>query len=172
MKRFAVVALLVSLPALAQLERPKDSTPEVASVSLPAAPSAMAEPVLPVTPSTAKPFLVEAPSHTRFLDRPAKIRFAVLAGLIAADGITTQHVLNSDGGKEVNPLARPFVTHGAMGQLAASTLGLGFGMGTSYLFHRTGHHKLERIFQNVAIGVEAECVTNNLIQHALTNRGK
>ncbi len=170
MKRFAFVALLLVLPALAQMEAQKSNAAEMASVSLPAAPSTLAAPILPVTPKSQ--ILAQTPEHARFLDRPAKIRFAVLAGLIAADGITTQYVLNHDGGKEVNPLARPMVTHGAVGQFAASSIGLGFGMGTSYLFHRTGHHRLERIFQNVAIGVEAECVANNLVQHALTNRGQ
>ncbi len=173
MKRFAFVAVLLVLPALAQMEAPKRNAPEVASVSLPTAPSAVVTPAPPVLPATPKSQIIaQAQEHARFLDRPAKIRFAILAGVIAADGITTQYVLNHDGGKEVNPLARPLVTHGAVGQFAASTIGFGFGVGTSYLFHRTGHHKLERMFQNVAIGVEAECVTNNLIQHALTNRGQ
>ena len=173
MKRFAFVALIFVLPALAQMEAPKTNLSEVASVSLPAAPSAVAAPATPIVSATPKSqILTEAPEHARFLDRSAKIRFAVLAGVIAADGITTQYVLNHDGGKEVNPLARPLVIHGAVGQFAASTIGFGFGVGTSYLFHRTGHHKLERMFQNVAIGVEAECVTNNLIQHAMTNRGR
>jgi len=171
MKRF-FVALLLIVPAVAQDQKPAAETKQAAlEISYPAAPNLMwAEPVLPVIAMPVKPQLVpEAPSHA-FLDRPAKIRFGLLAVAIAADGITTQHVLNSDGGKEVNPLARPLVVHGAGGQLAASSIGFAFGVGTSYLLHRTGHHKIERIFQNLAIGVEAECATNNLIQSAMTNR--
>lgn len=171
MKSFVIVFFLI-LPAFAQIEKPADPTQEAAlDLSFPgAADPTWAEPALPVVATPAKPKLVpEAPNHA-FLDRPAKIRFALLAGVIAADGVTTQHVLNTDGGKEVNPLARPLVVHGAAGQLAASSLGYAFGIGTSYIFHRTGHHKLERMFQNLSIAVEAECVTNNLIQSALTNR--
>jgi hypothetical protein len=104
-----------------------------------------------------------------FLDRSAKVRFAVLAGLMAGDGITTQHVL-SKGGHELNPIARPFVTHGAAGQLAASSFGYAATVTTSYIFHRTNHHKLERLFQNATIGIEAECVVDNLIQGARINR--
>jgi hypothetical protein len=173
MKRLFAVGLLLVVPAIAQVEKanPAQTKAAVLEVAFPEAPSVLwAQPLLPVTPVVAKPNPIsEAPRHV-FLDRPAKIRFAILAGLIAADGITTQHVLNADGGKEVNPLARPFVKHGAAGQLAASTIGYAFGIGGSYLFHRTGHHKLERFFQNAAIGVEAECVTDNLVQSALTNR--
>lgn len=173
MKRLFAVGLLLVLPAVAQVEKgtTEQSKDTVAQTAFPEAPSVLwAQPLVPVTPLVAKPNPVsEAPSQV-FLDRPAKIRFAILAGLIAADGITTQHVLNADGGKEVNPLARPFVKHGAAGQFAASTIGYAFGIGGSYLFHRTGHHKLERFFQNAAIGVEAECVTDNLVQSALTNR--
>jgi len=171
MKRF-FVALLLVIPSFAQVQKSAEPAKEAAlTMSYPAAPSLMwAEPAMPVIMAPAKPQIIpESPSHV-FLDRPAKIRFALLAGVIAADGITTQHVLNHDGGKEVNPLARPLVIHGAPGQFAASAIGYAFGIGTSYVFHRTGHHKMERMFQNLAIGVEAECVTNNLIQSALTNR--
>jgi hypothetical protein len=173
MKRFCAVGLLAGLvmvlPAVAQMSEvgAAELNPATLGAVLPEAPSASwVQPVLPAVASTSnEPRLPEA--HRIFLDRPARIRFSILAGLIAADGITTQHVLNS-GGREVNPLARPFVTHGAAGQLAASSLGYAFGVGTSYLFHRTGHHKMERIFENLAIGVEVGCVTNNLIQ---ANRG-
>lgn len=177
MYRFFFVGLLLVLPAIAQVEKSAQTNSQdilskdvVAELGLPDAPSVLwAQPVLPFAAAIKPKPVPEAPSHI-FFDRPAKIRFAILAGLIAADGITTQHVLNTDGGKEVNPLARPFVKHGAAGQLAASSLGYAFGIGGSYLFHRTNHHKLERLFQNMAIGVEGECVANNLIQSALTNR--
>ncbi len=105
----------------------------------------------------------EAPSHS-FFERGSEIRMGVIAGLIAADGITTQHILTVDHGFEMNPLVRPLVIHGAGGQAAASVLGYAFSVGTSYLFHRTGHHKLERLLLNTSIGVEAECVTSNLVQ--------
>jgi hypothetical protein len=67
----------------------------------------------------------------------------------------------------MNPLARPLVTKGAPGQAAASFLGYGLGAGTAFLFHRTNHHRVERMVLNVAIGIEAECVVNNVVQMAV-----
>ena len=105
----------------------------------------------------------EAPSHS-FFQRGNEIRMGVIAGLIAADGITTQHILGVDHGSEMNPLVRPLVTKGAPGQAGASVLGYAFSLGSSYLLHRSGHHKLERLMLNTTIAIEAECVTSNLIQ--------
>ena len=105
----------------------------------------------------------EAPSHS-FFQRGSRIRMGLIAGLIAADGITTQHILTADHGSELDPIARPLVVHGAGGQAAASVLGYAFSIGGAYFFHRTGHHKLERIMLNATIAVEAECVTSNLVQ--------
>lgn len=105
----------------------------------------------------------EAPSHS-FFNRGNEIRMGVIAGLVAADGITTQHILNVDHGSEMNPLVRPLVTKGAPGQAGASLLGYAFSLGSSYLLHRTGHHRLERLMLNTTIAVEAECVTSNLVQ--------
>jgi hypothetical protein len=105
----------------------------------------------------------EAPSHS-FFNRSSEIRMGVIAGLIAADGITTQHILGADHGSELNPLVRPLVTKGAPGQAGASVLGYAFSLGSSYLLHRTGHHKLERLMLNTTIAIEAECVASNLIQ--------
>lgn len=105
----------------------------------------------------------ETPSHS-FLQRSSEIRMGLIAGLVAADGITTQHILGVDHGSELNPLVRPLVTKGAPGQAGASILGYAFSIGSSYLLHRTGHHKLERLMLNATIAVEAECVTSNLVQ--------
>jgi hypothetical protein len=105
----------------------------------------------------------ETPSHS-FFQRSGEIRMGVIAGLIAADGITTQHILGVDHGSELNPLVRPLVTKGAPGQAGASVLGYAFSVGSSYLLHRTGHHRLERLMLNTTIAIEAECVTSNLVQ--------
>jgi hypothetical protein len=103
----------------------------------------------------------KAPAH-HFFDRANNIRFIALASLVATDGYTTQIALNgSSRFREVNPLARPFVSHGAAGQVAASAIGLGAATGTAYLLHKTGHHKIERFVLNASIGVEAETVSSN-----------
>lgn len=111
---------------------------------------------------------VELPQH-RFLDRGNRIRLLLLAGIATADGITTQRLVTVYNGKELNPLARPLVTKGAAGQAAASFLGYGVGAGTAYLFHRTKHHRMERIVLNLAVGIQAECVVNNLVQMAIAS---
>lgn len=107
--------------------------------------------------------VAEAPSHS-FFQRGSEIRMGVIAGFIAADGITTQHILGVDHGSEMNPLVRPLVRKGAPGQAGASILGYAFSIGSSYFLHRTGHHRLERLMLNGTIAIEAECVTSNLVQ--------
>jgi hypothetical protein len=104
---------------------------------------------------------VKAPGH-QFFERGNNIRFVALAGLVAADGLTTQLALSGNGSfREMNPLARPFVNHGTAGQVAASAIGLGASTGTAYLLHKTGHHKLERFILNASIAIEAETVSSN-----------
>jgi hypothetical protein len=103
----------------------------------------------------------KAPAH-HFFDRGNNIRFAALAGLVAADGFTTQVALTGGGHfREMNPIARPFVNQGTAGQVAASAIGLGVSTGTAFLLHKTGHHKLEQLVLNASIGVEAETVSSN-----------
>lgn len=61
------------------------------------------------------------------------------------DAITTRRDTNGAGIHELNPFGALFVNHGWGGQTLFS---YGFGVGgpllTSYLLHRTGHHKMER----------------------------
>jgi hypothetical protein len=104
---------------------------------------------------------VKTPAH-QFFERGNNTRFVVLAGLVAADGLTTQLALSGNGSfREINPLARPFVNQGTAGQVAASAIGLGASTGTAYLLHKTGHHKLERFVLNTSIAIEAETVSSN-----------
>jgi hypothetical protein len=132
---------------------------------LPNAPGAATSPFIA---SSSSNFVNQSEQSThKFLNRGSKIRMGILAGLVAADGISTQEILNSGGHwREMNPLARPFVNKGAPGQAAASVLGLGFSVGTAYLLHKTGHHKLETMMLNVSIAVETEVVGSNLIWYA------
>jgi hypothetical protein len=167
MKRLLVLGLLLVIPAVAQTDgtATEHSTYMVASLAHPDAPGALlGQPALPVLAIAVKTKPLPGNGEHSFLDHSARIRFTVLAGLIAADGITTQQVLGK-GGSEANPIARPFVKHGAAGQLAASALGYAATMTTSYVFHRTHHHKLERLFQNTAMAIEGGCTVQNLIQN-------
>jgi|SRR5450432_184244 hypothetical protein len=155
MIRYLLLILVAALPAFGE--------------NLPDAPS-----------SSSTPFIVESSSKSvrsnqigsessnhKFFDRGNNIRMGILAGLVAADGISTQEILNSGGHwREMNPIARPFVNQGAPGQLAASVLGYGFCVGTSYLLHKTGHHKLEKLMLDASVGIETETVGSNLVWYS------
>jgi len=90
-----------------------------------------------------------------------KVGFGVLAGLIAADAITTQRGL-SEGLRETNPLMRPFVTRGAAGEAVGSALGFSAGVGAVYLLHRTHHYKAERITMGLMLTGESAVVGRNI----------
>src|SRR5437763_15805046 len=85
-----------------------------------------------------------AASTTKFWNIENKVNFSIFSAELVADAITTQRALNQEM-REANPLARPFVTHGAAGQAGASALSLAAGVGAAYLLHRIHHHKAERI---------------------------
>lgn len=106
--------------------------------------------------------LPDAPSQRPFWTVENKLNVSILAGLVAADAITTQRGLNQ-GLYEANPIMRPFVTRGAAGEAAGSALGFGAGVGVVYLLHRSHHYKAERITMRVFVAGEAAFVANNMI---------
>ena len=106
--------------------------------------------------------LPDAPSQQPFLTAENKVNFSILAGLVAADAITTQRGLNQ-GLREVNPIMRPFVTRGAAGEAAGSALGFSAGVGVVYLLHRSHHYKAERITMRMMVAGEGAFVANNII---------
>ncbi len=105
----------------------------------------------------------DAPNPQKFWSRENKIDFSIFAGQITVDAISTQHGLNN-GFREGNPVMRPLVTRGVAGEAAASALGFGFGIGTTYLLHRTHHYKAERIAARTMLAVEGGFVANNLMR--------
>jgi hypothetical protein len=106
--------------------------------------------------------LPDAPSQRPFWTVENKVNLGILAGLIAADGITTQRGLNQ-GLREVNPVMRPFVTRGAAGEAAGSALGFGAGVGVAYLLHCSHHYKAESITMRLILAGEGAVVANNII---------
>jgi len=106
--------------------------------------------------------LPDAPSQQPFVTVENKVNFSILAGLVAADAITTQRGLNQ-GLREVNPIMRPFVTRGAAGEAAGSALGFSAGVGVVYLLHRSHHYKAERITMRTMVAGEGAFVANNII---------
>jgi hypothetical protein len=109
------------------------------------APAAMAPMAFITTTTRTK----NSPPHA-FWDRENKVLFTAVAGLATADFIAT-HANLASGGKELNPATRVLAgsTPGLVTNFALET---GAVMGLSYMFHRTGHHKLERITALVDIG--------------------
>jgi hypothetical protein len=103
--------------------------------------------------------LPQAPSH-KFWDRENRILFAGVAASATADFAVTRANLQS-GGQELNPVARVFSgsTAGLAVNFAGETAGV---MGLSYLFHKTGHHKLERFVAMTDIGASGFAVAYGL----------
>ncbi len=106
--------------------------------------------------------LPDAPSQHHFWTVENKVNVGILAGLVAADAVTTQRGLNQ-GLREINPIMRPFVTRGAAGEAAGSALGFGAGVGVVYLLHRNHHYKAERITMRLIVAGEGGFVANNII---------
>jgi hypothetical protein len=104
--------------------------------------------------------LPEAPSEHRFWDRENSVLFATSAAFSAADFVVTRDNLHN-GGQELNPVTRMFSgsTTGLAVNFAGETAGV---VGLSYVFHKTGHHKLERVISMLNIGSSAAAVTFDL----------
>lgn len=98
----------------------------------------------------------------RFWDRQNKILFVTSAALSGADFAVTRSNLQG-GGVELNPVVRMFgrSTPGLALNFAGETAGV---VAVSYFFHKTGHHKLERLVSVVNIGASAGAVSYGLAQ--------
>ena len=113
-----------------------------------------AEPIAPVPAiSLRRP---EFRTEHKFLDRKNQFLFATVTALDFTDFAVTRMNLQS-GGQELNPLTKPFT--GSTGMLALNFAGETVSViGLSYFFHKTGHHKLERITSIVSISTSATAV--------------
>lgn len=97
----------------------------------------------------------------KFWDKENGVLFAASAAFSAADFAITRANLQS-GGRDLNPIVRFFgpSTAGLAVNFAGETAGV---IGVSYLLHKTGHHKLERVFTMVNIGSSAGAVSYDLV---------
>jgi len=122
---------------------------------LPDAPPAAATTNALVEFVTVKPHTAE--TRHKFWDTENKVLFLSSAALSGADFAITRSNLQS-GGRELNPVVRLFGTStpGLAANFAGETVGV---MTISYFFHKSGHHKLERVVYLVNIGASAGAVT-------------
>jgi hypothetical protein len=101
-----------------------------------------------------------APVQHRFWDRENAFLFTTSAAFSAADFVLTRDNLRG-GGQELNPVTKVF--SGSSAGLAMNFVGENAGaMALSYVFHRTGHHRMERLVSVVNIGSSASAVTFDL----------
>jgi hypothetical protein len=137
--------LLSGLPALSQ------------QLALVNPPPAAIESAVAIQPTTVT--LPQEPSH-RFWDRENRILFAAVAASSTADFAVTYSNLRN-GGRELNPVTRLFSgsTAGLAVNFAGETAGV---IGLSYFFHKTGHHRLERITSMVNVSASAAAVSYDL----------
>jgi hypothetical protein len=104
--------------------------------------------------------LPEATSPHRFWDHENRALFTTVAALSAADFALTRSILQN-GGKELNPVTRLFSgsTAGLAANFAGETAGI---IGLSYIFHKTGHHQLERLTPMLNMGASVFAVIYDL----------
>lgn len=99
----------------------------------------------------------------RFWDRQNTLLFSAHAGLAATDFALTHRNLAS-GGKELNPIARPFTDMGTPGEALFFAGSTAMSIGTSYLLHRTHHHNLERWVARYGVAESGAAVGFDLAQ--------
>jgi hypothetical protein len=147
--RLSVVALLVSaLPAPSHAQTLLASAP-------PEAPTSFVE----TAPLVSIPPLSMGSEH-KFWDKKNCALFVAAAALNGADFAVTRANLQS-GGRELNPVVRMF-GRSAPG-LAVNFVGETVGVvSLSYFFHKTGHHKLERVVSMLNVASSAGAVSYGL----------
>jgi len=104
------------------------------------------------------PFRAETPH--KFWDTENRALFAAVAASSTADFFVTRANLQN-GGQELNPVVRVF-GHSTLGltlNFTGETAGV---IGLSYFFHRSNHHRLERLVSMVNIGASTGAVSYGL----------
>jgi hypothetical protein len=142
--RFSALALAMTIlaPAL-RAQGPLPDAPTPTHGAEPAATAAFIAPTI-------------TESKHKFWDAKNSALFATAFAFDGADFAVTRMNLQN-GGRELNPMVRVFGRSTA--GLAANFAGEGIGtVALSYFFHRTGHHKMERMVSVVNIGGSATAV--------------
>jgi hypothetical protein len=98
--------------------------------------------------------LLEVRTKHDFWDTANKTLFASHAALEAVDFGITHHNL-SNGGRELDPMAKTLCESSTAGQLVFFGGRMAAVVAVSYALHRTGHHRLERALPIYASGDSA-----------------
>jgi hypothetical protein len=100
------------------------------------------------------------PRPHRFWDRENALLFSAVGSVAAADFYVT-HANLACGGKELNPVTRVFAgsTPALATNFALETTSV---IAVSYLFYKTGHHRLERATSLFSIGGSSAAVAYDL----------
>lgn len=173
LKSFALTLVSVSVaPGFARAQGPlaetvvSPQTVEISSLSLLPSLTPVHEPPLaaegfaaPMPIIESRPALKEATTH-RFWDRQNRVLFAATGIAATGDFFVTRANLAS-GGRELNPVTRMFTssTPALASSFALQTTAV---IGVSYLFHKTGHHRLERLTSVVSITTSSGAVAYGL----------
>jgi len=176
---FSTLALVLALPLPLRAQAPATATtPASLAVEIPDAPKLAA-----LQPESGRVFAHDSysnasssaldpqpamvvssrpvgPEQHRFWDRENTLLFTATGAMATADFFVTRANLAS-GGRELNPFTRPFASSTPLlaANFAMETAGV---IGVSYLFHKMGHHKLERVTSFVNIGGSAAAVAYDL----------
>jgi len=96
----------------------------------------------------------------KFWDKQNELLLVTAGALNGADFAVTRSNLQR-GGRELNPIVRVFgrSTPALAVNFAGETAGV---IGLTYFFHKTGHHKLERLVSVVNLGSSAGAVSYSL----------
>jgi hypothetical protein len=105
-------------------------------------------------------------SEHKFWDKWNCALFAAAAGSNSADFAVTRANLQS-GGRELNPVVRVFGSSstGLAVNFAGETASV---MGIAYFFHKTGHHRMERMVSVVDMGASVGAVSYGLTHSVST----
>lgn len=113
------------------------------------------EPLPPASPPL-RPSPPALPPQHKFFDRQQLLALYVHSGVRLADGIKTCRALSHGGTEDWIPTQ----SCGGIAAWQAGSVGLTLGIG--WLFHRSGHHTLERMTPWVATGASAAGLTKSV----------
>jgi hypothetical protein len=110
---------------------------------------------LPASNALVRAAAPQTQTEHKFFDRQQMIALYVHSGVRLADTINTCHALANGGKEDWIP------TQSCAGIAAWQAGSVGLTLGLGWLFHKTGHHKLERITPWVGTGASVAGLTKS-----------